>query len=144
MKKFFICISIALLSSLSMFAKGEYDDQLNQLAGEFAGFLVGTPDHTFESCTYTDGMITFVINPNSKIGQAKLADPFAENFYDTLLTKIFSGNVAQGIQIMDFLIGTHTNFCFKIKPNGLNDYMESTVWPGSVKPMLQALQNRQN
>ena len=84
-------------------------------------------------------MITFVINPASKIGQYRLADPFAENFYETILAKMFGGNPTQGLQIMDFLVGTKTNFCFKIKAAGQPDYMESTVWPGSVKPLLQKL-----
>ncbi len=139
MKRLLLTLAVLTALSTSLFAKGEYDEKLQQLAGEIAAFTVGTPDATFEACTYTDGMITFVINPASKIGQARLADPFAENFYETVLSKMFGGNPAQGVQIMDFLAGTRTNFCFKIKPAGQTDYSEATVWPGDVKPMLQKL-----
>ena len=139
MKSLLLILVATLTLSSPLFAKGEYDAKLQQLTGEIAAFTVGTSDATFESCTYNEGMITFVINPASKIGQYRLADPFAENFYETILAKMFGGNPTQGLQIMDFLVGTKTNFCFKIKPAGQPDYMESTVWPGSVKPLLQKL-----
>ncbi len=139
MKRLLLILVATLALSSPLFAKGEYDAKLQQLTGEIAAFTVGTSDATFESCTYNEGMITFVINPASKIGQYRLADPFAENFYETILAKMFGGNPTQGLQIMDFLVGTKTNFCFKIKPAGQPDYMESTVWPGSVKPLLQKL-----
>lgn len=139
MKRLLLTLVATLTLSSPLFAKGEYDAKLQQLTGEIAAFTVGTSDATFESCTYNEGMITFVINPASKIGQYRLADPFAENFYETILAKMFGGNPTQGLQIMDFLVGTKTNFCFKIKPAGQPDYMESTVWPGSVKPLLQKL-----
>ncbi len=139
MKRLLLILVATLTLSSPLFAKGEYDAKLQQLTGEIAAFTVGTSDATFESCTYNEGMITFVINPASKIGQYRLADPFAENFYETILAKMFGGNPTQGLQIMDFLVGTKTNFCFKIKPAGQPDYMESTVWPGSVKPLLQKL-----
>lgn len=139
MKRLLLILVATLALSSPLFAKGEYDAKLQQLTGEIAAFTVGTSDATFESCTYNEGMITFVINPASKIGQYRLADPFAENFYETILAKMFGGNPTQGLQIMDFLVGTKTNFCFKIKPAGQSDYMESTVWPGSVKPLLQKL-----
>lgn len=139
MKRLLLILVATLALSSPLFAKGEYDAKLQQLTGEIAAFTVGTSDATFESCTYNEGMITFVINPASKIGQYYLADPFAENFYETILAKMFGGNPTQGLQIMDFLVGTKTNFCFKIKPAGQPDYMESTVWPGSVKPLLQKL-----
>ena len=139
MKRLILTLVATLTLSSPLFAKGEYDAKLQQLTGEIAAFTVGTSDATFESCTYNEGMITFVINPASKIGQYRLADPFAENFYETILAKMFGGNPTQGLQIMDFLVGTKTNFCFKIKPAGQPDYMESTVWPGSVKPLLQKL-----
>ena len=139
MKRLLLTLVATLALSSPLFAKGEYDAKLQQLTGEIAAFTVGTSDATFESCTYNEGMITFVINPASKIGQYRLADPFAENFYETILAKMFGGNPTQGLQIMDFLVGTKTNFCFKIKPAGQPDYMESTVWPGSVKPLLQKL-----
>lgn len=139
MKRLLLILVATLALSSPLFAKGEYDAKLQQLTGEIAAYTVGTSDATFESCTYNEGMITFVINPASKIGQYRLADPFAENFYETILAKMFGGNPTQGLQIMDFLVGTKTNFCFKIKPAGQPDYMESTVWPGSVKPLLQKL-----
>ncbi len=139
MKRLLLTLVATLALSSPLFAKGENDAKLQQLTGEIAAFTVGTSDATFESCTYNEGMITFVINPASKIGQYRLADPFAENFYETILAKMFGGNPTQGLQIMDFLVGTKTNFCFKIKPAGQPDYMESTVWPGSVKPLLQKL-----
>lgn len=139
MKRLLLTLVATLALSSPLFAKGEYDAKIQQLTGEIAAFTVGTSDATFESCTYNEGMITFVINPASKIGQYRLADPFAENFYETILAKMFGGNPTQGLQIMDFLVGTKTNFCFKIKPAGQPDYMESTVWPGSVKPLLQKL-----
>ena len=139
MKRLLLILVATLALSSPLFAKGEYDAKLQQLTGEIAAYTVGTSDATFESCTYNEGMITFVINPASKIGQYRLADPFAENFYETILAKMFGGNPTQGLQIMDFLVGTKTNFCFKIKAAGQPDYMESTVWPGSVKPLLQKL-----
>lgn len=139
MKRIFLTLAAVMALSLTLFAKGEYDEQLTQLTKEIAAFTVGTPDASFESCEYVDGMITFIINPDSKIGKAYFADPFSENFFETIILKLFSGNPKQGIQIMDFLVGTHTNFCFKIKTPGNIDYSESTVWPGSVNPMLQKL-----
>lgn len=142
MKRLLLTLATLVVLSTSLFAKSEYDDQLRQLTGEIAAFIVGTSDATFESCTYDEGMITFVINPASKIGKARLADPFADNFYETILAKMFGGNPAQGLQIMDFLVGTKTNFCFKIKPSEQTGYIESTVWPGSIKPMLQKLMER--
>lgn len=115
----------------------DYEPQLRQLAGEIAAFTVGTSDATFESCEYDRPMITFVVNPQSKIGQYRLANPFEEQFYETMLSNMFSGNPQQGVQVMDFLIQTRTLFCFKIKPRGQNDYSETTVWPGNVKSLLE-------
>lgn len=134
---------LVLLTSISCFAKNEYEDQLKQLTGEIAAFTVGTKDATFESCTYEDDMIAFVLNPQSKISKTIIADPFAENFYENMLAKMFGGNPQQGVQIMDFLVGTHTNFCFKLKNPGCDNYSVATVYPGDVKKLILAAQSNQ-
>lgn len=140
MKQVIIAAICALVCAVGTFAKEpDYEPQLKQLAGELAAFTVGTSDATFESCEYTDQMITFVINPKSKIGQYRLANPFEEKFCETMISKMFSGNPQQGMQIMDFLVGTRTPFCFKLKAPGTDDYNEETVWPGDVKPLLEAM-----
>lgn len=132
---------IILLAAIPCIAKNEYVDQIKQLTGEIAAFTVGTQDATFESCAYEESMITFVVNPQSKIGKAIIADPFAENFYENVLARMFGGNPQQGVQIMDFLVGTHTNFCFKIKKAGCNDYSINTVYPGDVKKLILVMQS---
>lgn len=137
MKKLILSLAAALACILTPYAATpDYSDQLNQLAGEFAGFVVGTPDATFESCRYSEGMITFVVNPASNIGKAYIADPFNEAFFPTVLAKMFSGNKEQGIRILDFLKETGTNFRFLIRMPGLTDYSEITVYPPDVKKYL--------
>lgn len=138
MRKKLLSLLCAVICSFVAFAQQQdYEPKLRQLAGELAAFTVGTSDATFESCEYKDHMIIFIINSQSKIGQYRLANPFEDNFYETLISKMFSGNPQQGVEIMDFLVGTKTVFCFKIKPHGQNDYSETTVWPGNVKPLLK-------
>ena len=138
MKKLFLTFTLAAICSLCISAKGEYDPQLQQLTKEIASYVVGTPDETFESCTFEDGMITFVVNPESNVGKAKLADPFAENFYETVVAKMLSGNLSQGYMILDFMQAAGSNFCFKIMVPGAG-YSEATVFPGNVKPILSEI-----
>ena len=140
MKKVLIFTICALVCAFSTFAKDpDYEPQLKQLAGEFAAFLVGTPDATFESCEYQDHAITFVINPKSKIGQYRLANPFEENFYEKMIARMFSGNPQQGIQIIDFLVGTRTRFCIQMKVPRTDSFTEASIWPGTVEPLLEAM-----
>ena len=140
MRKIVISLLCAIVSSLTVFAqKQDHTPQLKQLAGEMASFLVGTSDQTFESCEYVNSQMTLVINNQSKIGKYRLDNPFEENFYETLVSKIFSGNPQQGIQIMDFLVGTRTVFCFRMEVPGTGSFSEATVWPGNVKPILEQM-----
>lgn len=137
MKKFILAF-VSFLCAFGIFA-APLDEgttqNLNKLASEIAAFTVGTSDKTFDSCTFTDGKITFVINPNSKIGQYRIANPFEEKFYETMLTKMFSGNPKQGIMVMEYLKATAPQICFII-PNR----SESTVYVGDIIPLLHALQ----
>lgn len=134
----YICAIVSFFLAIGAFAApldDETTQNLNKLASEIAAFTVGTSDKTFESCTFTDGKITFVINPNSRIGQYRLANPFEEDFYKNMLVKMFSGNPKQGIMVMEYLKATAPQICFII-PNR----MESTVYVGEIIPQLQAIQ----
>lgn len=143
MKKAVLILLCALAcSAMSWAQQPDYTPQLKQLAGEIASFYVGTSDNTFESCEYDNSMIVFVINPQSKIGQYIQANLIEDKLVETLVAKMFSGNPQKGIQIMDFLMGTRTVFCFKIKAQGMDAYNESTVWPGDVKPLLEEMINK--
>lgn len=113
--------------------------QLRQLAAELSAYVVGTPDSTFRSCTYTDDKITFEVNPQSNIGRYRLANPFEEDFYESLLTRMFSGNPKQGIMVMQFLKQTAGQICFIIPRRE-----ESTVYVGDVITRLQQLMQQQN
>lgn len=136
-KKFVLAIGIILFSFSFSHAKGEYDDQLNQLASEISSYVVGTPDATFESCAYQDGMLCFVVNPESEIGKAKISDYFNEELYPVVLEQMFRGDQRQAISIMDFLSATGTVFCFKIKMPGAESYSESTIHPSTIKERIQ-------
>lgn len=138
MKKIIVAI-ISIFVALSASAAQPDEatkQQLTQLASEISAFTVGTKDKTFSSCTYTDGKITFVINPNSNIGKYRIANPFEENFYETLLAKMFSANPSQGIMVMEFLKATAPQICFIIPDNS-----ETTVYVGNVIPLLQKIEN---
>lgn len=136
MKKQLILIALFLGAVLNLMAANDEatKGQLNQLASEMTAFLVGTPDATFESCSYKDGQLVFVINPKSKIGQYRIANPFEENFYEKILTQMFSGNPQQGLMVMNFLKDTHTQICFIIP-----DHAETAIWPGTVIPYIEQL-----
>lgn len=138
MKKLILSFVVILSLTFTLSAKGEYDQQLRQLTDEIAAYTVGTPDGSFDSCVFEDNMITFTVNPGSNIGKAIIADPFAEDFFENLLAQMFGGNPEQGVRIMDFLVGTRTNFCFKYKLSGNSDYSIKTVWPGEVKTIIQS------
>lgn len=136
MKKYLLILILAFIHFNPTFAHDEFDDQLHQLAADIPYYIVGTPDETFEACYYNDGKLCFIINPDSKTGKIRLEDPYNENLYPALLKKIFSGDLQQSLNIMDFMIQTDTLFCLKIKMPGTSSYSEHTILPYIIKHLL--------
>lgn len=119
-------------------AENENAPQLEQLASEISGYIVGTPDGTFQSVTYEDGKLVFRVNANSQLNkQFYSTDDFAkrDELLDATLLHIFSGD--SGVQIMTFLEQTRTQILWMLPlPGGNGQCSEKSVWPGDMKAKL--------
>lgn len=141
-----LLLTLALiLSSAFAGADNGYAPQLTQLASEISGYLVGTPDGTFKSCTYEDGQLVFYVNEISRFNQQFYAiDDFDQKdaFLDTTLMHIFSGE--SGISIVTFLEQTRTAILWKLpQPGGNGACSEKSVWPGELKEKLKQAKTQQ-
>ena len=137
MKKLLLALLACLaLVSPANAAEPDYSNHLNLLASELEQSIVGTPDGTFTFCKYIDGMITLGVNPESKLGKAYLADPFDDELLPKAVARMFRTDPGKGLQVINFMTQTHTNFCFRIRRAPLEDCMEITLYPPEVKKYL--------
>lgn len=141
MKKCLIILFLFLSAAVAAVGN-DYTPQLQQLASELSKSVTGTADGTFKSVEYVNGDLTFTVGIDSKFNKAYYAaqDPDKQNQYvSAALVRLFSGNPAQGKQIMDFLSGTRTRICFRFPlPGDINgSCSELTVLPSDIKALLK-------